>query len=151
MLAAYFLGGSSLYLIKARIPFDKRIAAAIVAVLVVLSATMDGNFWWAKPLFSLLCLPLLVYLVIYLGFLDLPKVPVFDRGDYSYGVYLYHFPVLQALQHLFHFQSWLALMGTGFVPVTLLAMFSWHFIEKPILKQRKRFSLVGAKLAAAAP
>jgi peptidoglycan/LPS O-acetylase OafA/YrhL len=34
------------------------------------------------------------------------------------------------------------------VPVTLFAMASWHFIESPILAQRKKFSLVGRRIAA---
>lgn len=45
-------------------------------------------------------------------------------------------------------ESWLNLCLIGIVSVTLFAMFSWHAIEKPVLMQRKRFSRVGARLAA---
>ena len=148
-LVGYFLGGSALYLARDRVPFDHRIAAGLVAVLAILSVVLPGDVWFGRPILALLLLPALVYLVIYFGMLPLPKVPVFDRGDYSYGVYLYHFPLLQALQHLVGFTPWYALFAAAFVPVTAMAIFSWHLIEKPILKQRKRFSLVGARLAAA--
>jgi peptidoglycan/LPS O-acetylase OafA/YrhL len=30
----------------------------------------------------------------------------------------------------------------------LFAIFSWHTIEKPVPKQRRRFSLTGARIAA---
>ncbi len=146
-LIAYFLGGSALFLAKARIPFDGRIAAVLGLALVAASSLLNGSFWWTQPVWQLLWLGPLVYLVIYCGMQPLPKVPVFDRGDYSYGVYLYHFPILQALQHMFGFANWLFLLAAAFVPVTVMAMFSWHNIEKPILKMRKRFSLVGARIA----
>lgn len=147
-LVAYFLGGSALYLARARVPFDHRIAAALVAVLAAVSLLVPGTAVWGRPVLALACLPVFVYLVAYAGMLRLPAVPLFDRGDYSYGVYLYHFPILQALQHVFGFRSWLLLAMIAIVPVTAMAMFSWHLIEKPILKQRKRFSLVGARIAA---
>ena len=80
--------------------------------------------------------------------MNLPKIPVFDRGDYSYGVYLYHFPILQAMQLLFDFSVWYSLLVAATIPVSLMAMFSWHTIEKPLLRFRKKFSLVGQRIVA---
>lgn len=146
-LIPFFLGGSALYLLKGHIPFDGRIAAAIIAAVLLVSFGLDGRVWWNHPLTQLLSMGPLVYLVMYFGLLALPKIPMFDRGDYSYGVYLYHFPILQAMQQLFGMTSGIAMFLAAIIPVTLMAMFSWHTIEKPILKQRKRFSLVGARIA----
>ncbi len=147
VLIPYFLFGAAFYLAKDRIPFDGRIAGLFVAGLLLASVFADGNYWWRQPILGIICLIPCVYIVVFLGLLRLPSLPVFNRGDYSYGVYLYHFPILQALQHLFGFDRWYLLFAAAFVPVTAMAMFSWHTIEKPILKQRKRFSLVGKRIA----
>jgi peptidoglycan/LPS O-acetylase OafA/YrhL len=146
-LIPYFLAGSALYLYQDKIAFSAPLAGLFVAGAMAVSVFVDGPTWFDHPLTQLLSVVPMVYLVMYFGMLVLPKLPVFDRGDYSYGVYLYHFPILQALQHLFGFTSGATLMPAAAVPVTLLAMFSWHTIEKPVLKLRKRFSLVGQRLA----
>ena len=73
-------------------------------------------------------------------------VPIYHRGDYSYGVYLYGYPIQQAIvtvapsvtSPLLHFAITLPL-------VTLVAVFSWHCIEKPILRLRKKFSFTARK------
>jgi peptidoglycan/LPS O-acetylase OafA/YrhL len=148
LLIPYFLLGSAFYLWRDRIPFDGRVALLFLAGLGVASVLLDGVVWSKQPVVGLLTAVPCVYLVIYAGLSDLPKLPLFDRGDYSYGVYLYHFPILQALQQLFGFSAWYGLMIAAIVPVTLMAMFSWHTIEKPLLRFRKKFSLVGQRIAA---
>ena len=54
-------------------------------------------------------------------------------GDYSYGIYIYAFPIQQVVVQLFDVTSpWLGLVYS--VPVTaVLAVLSWHFIEAPSL------------------
>jgi peptidoglycan/LPS O-acetylase OafA/YrhL len=53
--------------------------------------------------------------------------------DYSYGMYIYAFPVMMALAALVSFphHAWLAL--ANFLVTLPLAALSWHFIEKPAL------------------
>jgi peptidoglycan/LPS O-acetylase OafA/YrhL len=93
-------------------------------------------------------LPPLVYMTVFLGLTEI-KIPSFlHRGDYSYGIYLYHFPLLQVLVGLM--PATIALKGAGAVllfvtglPVVFaFAWCSWHFVEKPILVLRKKFSFV---------
>lgn len=55
----------------------------------------------------------------------------------SYGLYLYHFPVVQVLVH-FHIQEYniyLCFLLTVIITV-ILATLSWRFVEKPILRKR---------------
>jgi peptidoglycan/LPS O-acetylase OafA/YrhL len=56
-------------------------------------------------------------------------------GDFSYGIYVFHFPIIQALiaVGLFDKSPCLA-MGTVFASVTLLAIASWKLIESPSLR-----------------
>lgn len=145
-LVPCFLAGSAIYLMRDFVPFDGRIAAAVIAMLVAVGLLAPGN-WFGNPLWIAGSVLPFSYLVVWFGLCDLPKLPLFDRGDYSYGVYLYHFPILQLMEKLFGFGQWYTLFLVGSVPITLFAMFSWHRIEKPILMQRKRFSKVGARLA----
>jgi peptidoglycan/LPS O-acetylase OafA/YrhL len=64
------------------------------------------------------------------------------RGDLSYGVYIIHFPVLQAMvaAGLFAAQPWLALAGASVLVVGLAAL-SWHLVEKPFLRRSSHYRL----------
>lgn len=64
----------------------------------------------------------------------------FNRiGDYSYGIYLIHFPVIQTFVHLgldkYNYALTLALTT---VVCTFLGILSWKYIEKPCLYKPKR-------------
>jgi peptidoglycan/LPS O-acetylase OafA/YrhL len=148
LLIPYFLTGAALHFARARIPWNGWIAAAMAAVLVAGSLLLDGTTWSRTALVALLGLYPCVYLVAYLGLHHLPRPPGFRGGDYSYGIYLCHFPLLQAFHVAFGFQHWGLLLAVALPPATLFAMASWHLIESPMLAQRKRLSLLGQRLAA---
>lgn len=144
-LVPFFLAGATIYMARKHVPYDRRVAG--VACALVLVCAFSGSKGWQGPsLDLLLCFPL-SYLVIWAGLTDLPKLPLFRRGDYSYGIYLYHFPILQALVATVPFTHWAQLNLVAFFVVSAFAMFSWHFIEKPVLRLRKHFSVVGARIA----
>jgi len=91
---------------------------------------------------TILFSPLLItYIIIYLGMIEFPRVPILQNGDYSYGIYLYGFPIQQALVAALP-----ALRGRGWelLPLSVIltcacAMVSWHFIEKPTLGLKRVF------------
>jgi peptidoglycan/LPS O-acetylase OafA/YrhL len=66
-----------------------------------------------------------------------PAVP-FLRGDYSYGTYIYAWPVQQALVAFFLSNNYalgaLELFCASALCTFLLSVFSWRFIERPFLK-----------------
>ncbi len=79
------------------------------------------------------------YCTIYAGMLKLPRIPLLQNGDYSYGIYLLHFPVLQSLAHLVPaLREWWMLLLLAAPLTALLAAISWHGIEKPALRLKKR-------------
>jgi peptidoglycan/LPS O-acetylase OafA/YrhL len=87
--------------------------------------------------------PALAYLTAYIGVTDLPELPLFHRGDYSYGVYLYGYPLQQTIVTAWPHHGNVFLLILVSVPViTGFAAFSWHLIERPILQLRRRFSFV---------
>lgn len=144
-LVPSFLFGAALYLIRDRIPYSSVIAFVIVVGFVGVGLWGDASLYSNAVFSGLVSLPL-AYLVVWIGLTPVPTPKFLESGDYSYGIYLYHFPILQALQYIFGFSSWWMLTIAGLLPVTMFAIFSWHAIEKPTLKMRKRFSLVGARL-----
>lgn len=60
--------------------------------------------------------------------------------DYSYGIYIYAFPVQQLVIALGWGTTPLANLGTAFAVTVLLAGLSWHFVESPALALKPRLS-----------
>jgi peptidoglycan/LPS O-acetylase OafA/YrhL len=59
-------------------------------------------------------------------------------GDYSYGIYIYAFPIQQTVSHALSPSSGWVLFCIS-MPITLaLAAASWHLIERPALEVKRR-------------
>jgi peptidoglycan/LPS O-acetylase OafA/YrhL len=70
-----------------------------------------------------------------------PRLGNFGRyGDFSYGIYIVHFPILQLLIAYGAFEGapWLALL-TAMAIVMVAAILLWHFIEKPFLRRSSHY------------
>lgn len=77
-------------------------------------------------------------LMMRFGLSDAAHKPVVAIPDYSYGIYIWHYPVMQAVMFLRPDTGplGLALMST---PIWLgLSAFSWHFIEKTALRLKPK-------------
>lgn len=80
-----------------------------------------------------------VYLM--LGLALVPELTTKDHeppGDISYGVYLYGWPVQQALVALFPGAGAWALLGPAMAITIIIASVSWICVEKPALNLKKR-------------
>ena len=137
-LAAPYLGGVLLYLYRDVVPRSRALAVGALAALVLLAWWPPLSLCWplAYPIFN-------CYLLFYVAYSSRLALHDFGRrGDLSYGVYLYGFPIQQTLiQHIQH-------MGYALTPLTLsltawplacfFAMLSWRCIEKPFLKLKAK-------------
>lgn len=77
----------------------------------------------------------LVYSVFYLAYV--PKgilLKYNDFGDYSYGMYIFAFPIQQTLVHLFPEQAIWENILYAFAVTLFMAILSWHFVEQNALK-----------------
>ena len=75
-----------------------------------------------------------VYLLFVLGNIHFPPARAFDRNDFSYGAYLYAWPVQQLLiWYQVTGNPWLLMLLT-LLCVTPLAALSWFLIERPCLR-----------------
>ncbi|PZM17249.1 acyltransferase family protein [Rhizobium tubonense] len=131
----YFLVGCVAFIWKEHIPYS--ISLFVLALFIVVLSTGD-RFGVSTDLTRLVPL---VYITVFVGITEIPSVPFFDQGDYSYGIYLYGYPLQQALVYLFPrtFSPISHFLVSG-VLVTGVAWMSWHWFEKPILRMRKKFS-----------
>ena len=139
-----FLIGIVLYQLRYHVPFSKMAAGGIVGAAILVSTTGDSTQLFDNPAVHVIALPLLAYLTVVIGLSPMPRLPGFESGDYSYGLYLYHVPFIQLLIHYFPQawtgDRWWTLFFASFPLALTAAVVSWHLIEYPVLKLRKRFS-----------
>jgi len=123
--AAFFVGGVCLHIHSSRIPASPH--TAIAATLLLVAAPPLGLYPWIGPL----VLPA----ALLLAASRLPARNLDKGGDYSYGLYLYHYPVQQSLIALGASSAGAAMFFAHSLLVSLpLAAFSWWCVEKPALK-----------------
>jgi len=83
--------------------------------------------------------PVLAYPLLWLGIhLPSPFQKVGARNDYSYGVYIYGWPVQQLLG-IWGVQHWgyVAFTLAGIAGALTCAFISWHLVEKRALSMKK--------------
>ena len=144
MLAPPFLTGSLLYLYRDKVPDSGWLALGLVAVFVVGSwlpffgqgMTRFSHF---LPISTSVMAPALAYPLLWLGVhLPSPFQRVGARNDYSYGIYIYGWPVQQLLG-MWGVQHWgyLVFTASAVAGSTTLAVLSWHLVEKRALSLKK--------------
>lgn len=70
--------------------------------------------------------------------------PVRYLGTVSYGIYLWHIPVLLTLMKVPDLSKNHGVMMFGTIGIAIaLASLSWHFFEKPLLQRAKRWAAEG--------
>jgi peptidoglycan/LPS O-acetylase OafA/YrhL len=76
-------------------------------------------------------------IIMFIGFNFHKLNNIGKNGDYSYGIYIFHFPIIQILVALGYFEinkniALLIVIGTVFS----VSYISWNFLEKKILKRQ---------------
>ncbi len=138
----YFFAGVIFYLWKDVVPHSR--ALFIVALVFSYALMMSTRTAFIYPV-------LLTYVTLFIGLARLPQVPLLKTGDYSYGIYLYGYPISQALV-----VSVPALRGdmpallASAVAVTLVfSVLSWHLVEKRFMPLKRLLSPRSAQIAVA--
>ena len=125
----YFLWGMTFYLYRDVIPFSRALLLASLVGMVV--SDWIGVLPYTLPLLG-------AYALFYTAFRPAFGLQGFaKRGDFSYGLYLYAFPVQQLLVH--YFQPALnayTLFAAAFVIAGLCSVLSWHGVEKRWLRRK---------------
>lgn len=141
-LGMFFFLGSALYLYRTSLPWNWKVALTLLA-LTLLSARTELWFY-----FHVLTLP---YLTIYLAHLKIFRLSRFGRyGDFSYGIYIYSFPLQQLLMHWLGPQLPLpAFMALSLTVSIIIAAVSWHLIESPSLHLKRFIPRKGGRVSEA--
>ena len=124
-LGAAFLLGMLIYSARHKIPL-----LPVVAVL----ALPAWYFLGSSPLAEIFLNLALASILFWLAFAKLGGLPTFSRmPDWSYGIYIWHYPVMQALWYFDLARTPLGLLLWS-VPMTfLISALSWSLVEKPAL------------------
>jgi len=143
ILVGCFLCGICLYRKKESILFDARIAAfSLILAVILVTIVPYGEFFLPLPA---------TYLTVYLGCLNPRKVRLLRSGDYSYGLFLYGFPIQQAVAT----QAWTHDWWKNFLiayPITFLFAFvSWWAVEKPAMRLKSLVVRVESRILALEP
>lgn len=138
-LSTFFLSGMTYYCYRSRIPVSAKLCAAALVALVAAS--------FKPPWFNVLLPVLGSYILFYIAFQPNIKLHNFARyGDFSYGLYLFAFPIQQLLVRYFGAELTPYRLFFAAFPLSLLcAAFSWHFVEKPCLRLKPLLSRKNAK------
>jgi peptidoglycan/LPS O-acetylase OafA/YrhL len=134
-LFCMFFLGVGYYVYRERIDLSSRWFLALAVVLLLSAANHDAFF----VVYSLT----LPYLVFYLAYVPSGIIRRFNRaGDYSYGIYIYAFPVQQSVAHLIPGVSVTTMIAAAFAATFVLAFLSWHLIEKRCLARKGDYAWI---------
>ena len=132
-MAALFALGGLVYVWRARIPNS----GVVLFVLAALAWAARDTAAYAY-LFALAETAFVFWFAYGLGGAQ-SRLRGFNRvGDYSYGLYLWGFPAQQTVVAIAGTQSAFVNAAAGFVVALLLAIASWHLVEQPALRWKRR-------------
>jgi peptidoglycan/LPS O-acetylase OafA/YrhL len=128
---AWFLGGTLAYQFRDRFRYRDSVAVAgLLAVLATMLAGGGSTYVWP------IAVPYLAFWFAFHPKLNLHRTVERLGGDYSYGTYLYAFPIQQLLvmKGCIGHPIVVFLLAT---PLTLVVAFlSWRLVERPFLKRK---------------
>ena len=130
----YFAGGVAMFVFVSR--FGTRGWLALTSLVILCVSAIVGMQHYAFSIFG-------AYLVVFLGTRYSPLSQFAQRfGDWSYGLYLFGWPVEQVINQLSQPSSGVKLFVYS-LPVTMgVAAISWFAVEKPSLVLKKHLPLL---------
>jgi peptidoglycan/LPS O-acetylase OafA/YrhL len=130
-MAAFGIG-AALYVLRRFVPILWPLAMLVFAALVVTVVLGSG---FASEYALAFTIPYLVLCLAYRthSFVHLPPW----WGDYSYGIYVYAFPIQQTISLLLAPISGWILFAIALVPTVVAGALSWHLVERRLLSFKR--------------
>jgi peptidoglycan/LPS O-acetylase OafA/YrhL len=128
LLVLTFLFGVALYIFRNRLPYSHALGIGAILISLVLVYFPPTRYLVGFPA---------SYATVYLGLLNPKRLPLVFSGDYSYGLYLYGFPLQQAVAVFPPLRHWWINFGLAFVAAAVCAVISWWLLEKRVLTLRR--------------
>lgn len=127
---AFFMGGV-IYAYRDHIPLKASWALILILGVEFLRTTS------IYPIYGTFTI---VYTVLALAYLPRGSILAFNKlGDYSYGMYIYAFPVQQCLSHWTDI-GFFGMVFWATIITLILSVISWHLLESPMLGQKKKLT-----------
>ena len=128
LLVLCFIAGLLLHSFRDRIRFNPFLFTLSVAGIWLCLSNLELGYLIALPA---------AYATVYLGLQNPRKSRLLASGDYSYGVFLYGFPLQQALVASTPLaRTWYGNIALA-LPLALCAgVLSWHLVEKRVLARK---------------
>ncbi|MCE7699519.1 MAG: acyltransferase, partial [Methanobacterium paludis] len=125
----FFMIGVLYYLYKDKIKYNFK-----VAILLTIIWVMSFN----TPLFILISFINLPYIILYIAHAKIPHLNMAGKyGDFSYGLYIYAFPIQQTIIHFFTKISVIEMFLLTLLIVIPISFLSMKFIEENALKLKR--------------
>jgi peptidoglycan/LPS O-acetylase OafA/YrhL len=126
ILVFSFLAGVALFNLSDRVPFSAGLAFMAAGLVIIGFLHPQWSYFAVLPV---------AYLTVWIG---LQRLPVVLGTDYSYGLYLFAFPLQQAIWLLLPFaRSWWMNLLLALPLGLVYAAFSWHWVERPVLRRKR--------------
>lgn len=128
-LGAYFFGAASLYIFREHVPLRWSIAATLTLCTVVAPS---------PAIQALIMTAMVPYTTLVLALRSPHLTRLNPAHDLSYGVYVYAYPVQQALsgERPASIVNWLVTFAGSTALTCALAAMSWRWIEEPALRHK---------------
>ena len=128
-LIMFFVAGLVLYQYRDKIAWNGALFCLAAGAFLALLTVKNGDRFAALPG---------AYVTVYLGLLNPPRDKVLLSGDYSYGLFLYGYPLQQALMSIGpEVRHWYLNLLLAIPCAAVVAASSWWLIEKPALSLRR--------------
>ncbi len=130
----YFLSGTCFYIYRHQIP--RNLIIMMLSLALVLFASFQGK------MLHIVMPTAGSYILFYITFHPLINYSKFaQKGDFSYGVYLYAWPIQQLLMYYLSDNiEPLTLFGMATLITLAMAFLSWHLVEKRFLQLKNKYS-----------
>jgi peptidoglycan/LPS O-acetylase OafA/YrhL len=130
-LALLFGLGALAYVARDRIPLSLGAFAVAIAAFIVNPWGIGRGLWFTLTV---------AYGTLVLAYHPRIRWQAYNRvGDYSYGLYVYAFPIQQTIAAHIPGLTPIELFATSFTATLALAALSWHALERPALALKARF------------
>lgn len=124
----YFLTGTLVFLFREKINFNLKVLAAMLLLYIAVAFFKQES---VLRIFTYLLVP---YAIFTLAFIKSTTNNFGKYGDFSYGFYIYAFPVQQTIVHVLGAQIGIVPFFLLSVGITFpLAYASWHLVERRFL------------------
>jgi peptidoglycan/LPS O-acetylase OafA/YrhL len=122
-----FYTGGAYYIIKDRVLLEyKYLILALVAIVLSVSVSKD--------MYICTYITVVPYVVLFLAYVPSGQIRKYNEvGDYSYGMYIYAWPIQQFLVALFKGINAFQMFVLSFLITFVFAYISWHVVEKRCL------------------